>query len=140
MLINEYLEKMKNNTYLFYTWSKCNLSHNDYDLIFNYCIECNKIFCSQCKTTHANNEHHFIKSNEINSKCLLYEGDEIIGHCLDCNIQLCGKCLDSRKHFSHRKNMIREIKPKENEISIIEKMIDKYLQDKKIWKMKKKYL
>ena len=128
--ILEYLEKMKKNTYLYYTCSNCNLSQNDCDLIFDYCFECNNILCNQCKIKHIPNDHHFIKSKEINTKCLLHKGDVIIGYCLDCNIQLCNKCLDSRKHFSHRKNMIREIKPKEIEINIVKKMIDKFSQDK----------
>ena len=130
--LKDYLEKMTKNTYLYYNCSECGLSQNNYDTIFSYCINCNKILCNQCKNKHNKifYSHQFINTKEINNKCLLHNSVQIISYCLDCNCQLCEKCLDSRKHLGHRKNLIREVKPKEEEIKIVEKMISKYIDEK----------
>ena len=77
-------------------------------------------------------KRHF--NNENRSKCLIdghYKENQ--SFCLTCNKNLCQICLESREHLSHNKIDIREVLPREKEITLVEKIINE-LQDKNEFK------
>ena len=66
-----------------------------------------------------------IKMNAYNNnyeKCKIHY-KEIESYCIDCNKHLCKVGFESREHLSHNKINITEIKPTENEIKLIEKIM-----------------
>ena len=77
-------------------------------------------------------KRHF--NNENRSKFLIdghYKENQ--SFCLTCNKNLCQICLESREHLSHNKIDIREVLPREKEITQVEKIINE-LQDKNEFK------
>ena len=144
--INEYLDSMKKNTYLYNKCSLCNKKQNESKNIFSYCIKCSKIICSDCidkhlkineKNNHDLNKEYIIKSNEKNIKCLLHPIEKNLAFCLKCNIHICKECMKSQKHLNHNKiNIIEvsvtdDIKKKLNAIiNIYKKKIAQLEEDK----------
>ena len=66
-----------------------------------------------------------IKMNAYNNnyeKCKIHY-KKIESYCIDCNKHLCENGFESREHLSHKKINITEIKPTENEIKLIEKIM-----------------
>lgn len=134
--ISEYLEKMKNNIFLLNKCSLCNKIQNDFYGIendsFKYCFECNQVFCQVCINSHNYNynNHTLINNNEKNTKCknhiLNNTNNDIIGYCLDCECEFCEKCIKSRKHLSHRKASIDEVRPLKEELDTIMIKINQY--------------
>ena len=82
--INEYINKMKNNTYLFSKCSICEQKQNEYNdtPIFSYCIKCDKIICFNCINEHIKNneenhqnninKNYIIKNNEKEISCAIH--------------------------------------------------------------------
>ena len=61
---------------------------------------------------------HF--NNENRSICLIdrhYKENQ--SFCLTCNKNLCQICLESREHLSHNKIDIREVLPREKEVTMV---------------------
>ena len=57
-------------------------------------------------------------------KCMINKHNKMNEcYCLECNIHLCEICLKSREHLFHNKINIKEIIPKENELSNIYNII-----------------
>lgn len=67
-----------------------------------------------------------INTTKINNNCLVHNKSKTIAFCFECNSHLCDKCLNSRNHVFHKKNLITEIKPSDEEISTVQKIINKY--------------
>ena len=118
--ISEYLNSMKNYTYLYNKCSLCNKNHIKFkdNSIFSYCIKCDKIICSDCIPKHleTNKKNHptldteyIIKNNEKSIKCLLHPKEKNIAFCLKCNIHICKECMKSKKHINHSKINIIEV-------------------------------
>ena len=70
------------------------------------------------------------KIEEIKDKCQIHINKSYVCYCFDCKCHLCNECLKTRIHINHRKSNIIEIKPREEEIEIIDEMIKDY--DKKL--------
>ena len=84
--INEYINKMKKNTYLYSKCSICNQRQNEYKdtPIFSYCFMCNKIICSTCVEEHIelnqkihqnDNKECIIKNDEKVIKCSIHPNE-----------------------------------------------------------------
>ena len=76
--------------------------------------------------------------NEYNVKCKDHIDKNFTHFCLDCNVHLCRDCLGSRIHLDHRKNDIIEMKPCEEELNIIDKVIKYYKNELNNLKIEKK--
>ena len=73
------------------------------------------------------------KYNDIkinNDKCNMHN-DKYISYCFNCNKHLCNECLKNREHTEHYKNYIIELKPKEEELNLIKKLINENKKEKK---------
>ena len=69
------------------------------------------------------------KQKNLEVKCKehsLYENNKFVSYCFDCKQHLCKECLISRSHINHYKNIIMEIKPRKEELCIIEEIIKDY--------------
>ena len=58
--------------------------------------------------------------------CTKHSSNKYWSYCFDCNCHLCEECLKSREHADHNKNYIIEIKPREEELNIINEVIEYY--------------
>ena len=86
----KYFKKIIDNIYFEYI---------KYKKIFIYCINCNKIFCNNCK---CNFEHNnYININDINTKCSFHKDNDLCGYCLNDKTHLCNKCLKNGQHTNH---------------------------------------
>ena len=135
MLIHEYINSMKNNTYLF---DKCSICYKEQSLIkkffiLKYCINCNIIICNDCKDKHINNDnnkHFLINNNERRIRCLLHPDNDNVNFCFNCKRHICNKCLESRKHIDHDTKSLLQFIPSNNEKKHFQIIIDK-LNEKK---------
>ena len=77
--------------------SKCNNSRaNIYQNNFYYCLECDKNFCSICKSLHK--EHKNIIDFSLKYfKCPQHLDKDFISYCFDCKKNLCIFCLNQHK-------------------------------------------
>ena len=62
---------------------------------------------------------------ELKDKCKIHNKNNEC-YCFDCNCHLCNECLKTRIHINHKKSNIIEIKPVEEELNIVNKVIEKY--------------
>ena len=72
---------------------------------------------------------HNIEMNK--EKCLInhhYRKYEC--YCLDCDVHLCEECLKTREHLYHNKIIMKEVMPKINELSMIEKILKGFENEK----------
>ena len=128
---------------------------NDYNNIYYNCPECPSLIeilsideennnieynCLSKKYLHGKNKisiseylHKMNKFNNISinkDTCDIHSANNInneyIGYCFDCNCHLCSECLQTRNHINHIKNNIIEIKPKREELKVIEEIIKEY--------------
>ena len=133
--IRTYINKMKNNTYIYDICSICkNIQVNSKNkIIFNFCTKCEEIICDKCKEEHVkdNKYHYFIKNNQKPVLCHKHPNNKNIEYCLKCKSNLCIECLKSGEHAGHRKNNLLEVKPSEEEINIIVNYIDSLRNKKK---------
>ena len=74
-------------------------------------------------------------TDEIKDECQIHKNKIYICYCFDCKSHLCNECLKTRMHIHHRKSNIIEIKPREEEIDIIDEVIRDY--DKKLEEVKR---
>ena len=127
MKIEEYLNNMKKNTFLYNKCSKCQKQQNEINNseIFNFCTNCNLIICNKCIFEH-DKTHFLIKNNKRLTKCILHPKNNNSTYCFDCNCHLCKECLKHRKHIRHKKQSIEEIEPSYEEINVLLKLINKY--------------
>ena len=127
MTIKDYLENMKKNTFLYSTCSSCKKNQNEINNseIFNYCTNCKLIICNNCKMNH-DKEHIIIKNNENLIICPLHPKNNNLSYCLDCNCHICKECMKHRKHMEHKKKIIQEIEPSDDEINSLLKVIETY--------------
>ena len=118
--INEYLNSMKEHTYLYNECSLCNKKQNEFkeNPIYSYCIKCGLVICSDCMTKHleTNEKNHpglnkefIIKNNEKWIKCLLHPTEKNLAFCLKCNTHICKECMKSQKHINHTKINLIEV-------------------------------
>ena len=118
--ISEYLNMMKNHTYLNSECSLCHKKQNEFKNvpIYSYCIKCDAIICSNCITKHLkmNNKNHpylnkeyIIKNNERSIKCLFHPKEKNLAFCLKCNTHICKECIKNKKHINHTKSNILEV-------------------------------
>ena len=134
MTISEYLKEMEKNIYSSFKCEICSQKQNS-DLdnnIFNYCINCKKIICNNCINKHKkdNNNHNFIKTRELNIKCLEHN-KEICSYCLDCQKQLCDECLKNAFHFDHKKTILTEMQLSKKEKEVYDKIINALKEEEK---------
>ena len=127
MTIKEYLEDMKKNTFLYSICSLCKKKQNEInnDEIFNYCTNCKLIICNSCKMNHDKG-HNIIKNNKNLTICPLHPKNNNLSYCLDCNCHICKECMKHRKHMEHKKKIIQEIEPSDEEINSLLKVIEAY--------------
>ena len=59
-------------------------------------------------------------------KAHINNNEKYICYCINCKINLCRECLKSRIHLNHNKNNIIEIQPTQEELNIIKELIDYY--------------
>ena len=52
--------------------------------------------------------------------------EKYICHCINCKINLCRECLKSRIHLNHNKNNIIETQPTQEKLNIMKELIDYY--------------
>ena len=98
-----------------------------YKKIFIYCINCNKIFCNNCK---CNFEHNnYININDINTKCSFHKDNDLCGYCLNDKTHLCNKCLKNGQHTNHNIAKLSEFEIGNEEIVKFENTIN-YLKNK----------
>ena len=134
--IKEYLQKFILNTYLYEICYSCKkIQINDTDFIFNYCLECLKIYCEQCFNNHECSKYNnFIKINNINSKCLIHKNKDLNSYCYEDKRKLCQECLNDGSHLNHTfKLLLSEILPikidnKDLEIEIFQNIMDYFKQ------------
>ena len=118
--INEYLDSMRKNTYLFSECSLCHKKQNEFKntSIFSYCIKCDKVICPDCISKHLEmndknhpdlNKEYIIKNNEKDIKCLLHPKEKNLSFCLECNTHICKECMKKKKHMYHTKISIIEV-------------------------------
>ena len=83
--IKEYLQKFLLNTYLYEKCYSCKkIQKEDTNFIFNYCLECHKIYCKQCFYNHKCYKYNnFIKINIMNSKCLIHNNKDLNSYCYE---------------------------------------------------------
>ena len=62
---------------------------------------------------------------ELKDKCKIHNKNNEC-YCFDCNCHLCNECLKTRIHINHKKSNIIEIKPVEEELNIINKVVEDY--------------
>ena len=65
-------------------------------------------------------------TDELKDKCKIHKDNNYVCYCLECNCHLCDECLKKRIHINHRKSIIVEIKPKEEELDIVDEVIKNY--------------
>ena len=127
MSIKDYLNSMKLNTFLFSKCDKCQKQQNkiNNEEIFKFCTNCKLIICNQCIFKH-DKTHFFIKNNKILTKCSIHPKNYNYSYCLECNVHLCKECINNRKHMNHKKQNIEDIKPSQDEINALLKLINNY--------------
>ena len=64
--------------------------------------------------------------NDLKDKCEKHKNNNYVSYCYECNCHLCDECLKTRIHINHKKSNIIEIKPVEEEIDVIQKVIKDY--------------
>ena len=133
--IDKFLSDCTKNTYIYSKCSSCNRQQNriNSNEVFKYCVNCKLIFCGKCLYNHKKeykNEHRLINNNERTIKCLIHPNNYNCGYCLDCNVHFCYDCLESREHVVHRKNYLKEIKPTDEEIKLLLKVIKNFREQK----------
>ena len=138
MTIKKYLEDMKKNTFLYSICSLCKKKQNEINNneIFNYCTNCKLIICNSCIMNH-DREHVTIKNNKNLTICPLHPKNNNISYCLDCNCHICKECMKHRKHMEHKKKIIQEIEPSDEEINSLLKVIEAYKDKIKSSEIKK---
>ena len=62
---------------------------------------------------------------ELKDKCKIHNKNNEC-YCFDCNCHLCNECLKTRIHINHKKSNIIEIKPVDEELNIINKVVEDY--------------
>ena len=125
---------MEKNIYSSFKCEICSQKQNSHldNNIFNYCKNCKKIICNNCINQHKkdNNNHNFVKTRELNIKCLEHNND-IIAYCLDCQEQLCTECLKNTFHFDHKKTILTEMQLSNKEKEVYDKIINILKEEKK---------
>lgn len=127
MTINDYLNNMKKNAFLYNKCYSCQKQQNEINNneLFKYCTDCQLIICNNCIMNH-DKQHFKIKNNLKTTICNLHPKNKNISYCVDCKCHLCKECLKHRKHMRHKKQIIEEIKPSFDEINTLLKVINEY--------------
>jgi len=130
MTIKEYLDDMKKNTFLYSACSSCKKKQNEINNneIFKYCTNCKIIICNNCIINH-DKEHYIINNNKNLTVCPLHPKNNNLSYCLDCNCHICKECMKHRKHMEHKKKIIQEIEPSDDEINSLLKIINTYKKE-----------
>jgi len=129
------LEIENKNSEIYYNCSQCSSSIEIISInVKNNIIEFN---CLNKESDHPKNimplKEYLEKMKKYNSRELNSDECEIhiknnkyVSYCFNCSRHLCKECLKSRIHINHIKNDIIEIKPKNEELNIIEEVINDY--------------
>lgn len=91
ILLKDYDETQKNRKTII--CSKCNKNKSTQ---FYKCIECQNIYCQNCKDQHTIN-HKLIEVEIINYNCLRHNS-EFTFYCKDCEINICEKCKSTHQN------------------------------------------
>ena len=103
------------------------ISINENNIIEYKCLKENKEFIISIKEYLEKLKEKKQKNiDSLKDICQNHKNEKYICYCFDCNCHLCNECLKTRIHINHRKSNIIEIKPMEEEISIIEEVIKDY--------------
>ena len=87
------------------------------NIIFNYCYECQKIFCPNCSKKH--NHKSLLAVNQLNNKCKIhFEEDNFNTYCITCGENACNINKDPA-HKEHFIEIIPKLNPKEDKINMI---------------------
>ena len=160
--IDDYIKKFKFKTYLNETCFNCGVSQakkikNNFNNLFLYCIDCQKIYCENCSDKPFKIYHKFIKINQKNEKCHedIYDNDDnsFISYCATDKKNLCQKCIKEHLNFAkHKICDFESIKPikinekndfsEEEEIfnNIIQYFNDKIIEENNKYENKRKNL
>ena len=110
--------------------SKCSKSKaNIYQDKFFYCFECNKIFCTICKSLHKNHKNIVDYSLKY-FRCHKHKDQNFISYCLNCKKNICIICNNQHKEHEkiNLKNLYQE-KSKEYIIKIeqVKNLVDRII-------------
>ena len=75
--------------------------------------------------------------NNIKDKCEKHDNEQYRYYCMDCKCNLCDKCTETKIHKRHKKEIINDWKPDDEELKIIEDRINNYDNKMKILKDEK---
>ena len=80
---------------------------------------------------------NFKNDNNIKDECDEHNM-KFLCYCTDCKCNLCKSCLEERIHKNHHKEITHELKPKNEELKIIEDKKEEYDKNIKILEEEKK--
>ena len=126
-------ESLEENKNTMYNCTECSslielLSINEDKNIIEF--KCINKECGVKKTMPINK--YFEKMKKHNQKyvnedtCRKHSSNKYLSYCFNCNCHLCEECLETREHVGHNKNNIIEIKPRKEELKIIDEVIKDY--------------
>ena len=126
-------ESLEENKNTMYNCTECSslielLSINEDKNIIEF--KCINKECGVKKTMPIN--EYFEKMKKHNQKyvnedtCRKHSSNKYLSYCFNCNCHLCEECLETREHVGHNKNNIIEIKPRKEELKIIDEVIKDY--------------
>jgi len=126
-------ESLVENKNTMYNCTECSslielLSINEDKNIIEF--KCINKECGVKKTMPIN--EYFEKMKKHNQKyvnediCRKHSSNKYLSYCFNCNCHLCEECLETREHVGHNKNNIIEIKPRKEELKIIDEVIKDY--------------
>ena len=126
-------ESLVENKDIMYNCTECSslielLSINEDKNIIEF--KCINKECGVKKTMPIN--EYFEKMKKHNQKyvnedrCRKHSSNKYLSYCFNCNCHLCEECLETREHVGHNKNNIIEIKPRKEELNIIDEVIKDY--------------
>ena len=106
--------------------NKCYIcSNNSPNEEYEYCINCNKYYCNECRNIFKENEkNHIFSKRQIYFNCICQQhiNHKIEFFCYTCSKTLCIKC--QKRHLKHN---IKSLKNYYNELS--ERKIDKLKEE-----------
>ena len=99
MVLNDFISSQKRNEKKSCNSCRSNREHLN-DNKFYSCLKCKMNLCSQCKSSHNNEEHIVIDYNLVNYKCEIHD-ESFVSYCEDCEKNLCTLCED-KHNINHK--------------------------------------
>jgi len=130
LFIKDYFIESSRHSYYNFKCQMCNEFQKDFllneendnlsNIIFNYCYECQNIFCPNCSNKHNHNKNQlFLPVNQLNNKCKThFEEANFNTYCITCGENVCNINKDT-EHQDHFIEIIPKLNPKEEKINMI---------------------